>query len=410
MNLQEREFSNGIHVLHLEIPHTKVVHCGMILNVGSRQENRQEMGMAHFIEHMVFKGTKRRKTFHIVNYLESVGGDLNAYTTKEKTCLYASINSDYVGRAIELLADITFNSTFPAREIEKEKQVISEEIDMYRDNPEEAIFEDYDVLVFPDHPLGRPILGTKNSISKFKQDALRNFTRKNYTSGRITFVSVGNVPFSKVIKHCEKWFGDVKLSGQRRAKNSKSKYKPAHQLVEYPGLQTHEVFGSRAIKVRGKGYVPFLVLNNHLGGTASNSRLNLNIREKFGLTYNILSFYQPYTDDGIWGIYFACEPKNRPRIENLVMKDLKTLRTKKMGSLRVSQIKKQLTGQLLLANENLLSKMLAIGKNQLDFQRQFEMADIVKEIEAVTASDLLDIANRAFDPEKFSSIIYNPQP
>ena len=397
---------NGLRIVYKYIPYTRTVHCGYVINAGSRDDLKGEMGMAHFIEHMIFKGTAKRKTFHILNYLESVGGDVNAYTSKEKTCLYASLVSDYFERAVELLTDITFHSIFPEKEITKEKQVISEEIDMYRNAPDEAIFEDFDEMIFPDHTLGNPILGTKNSIKSFTQSHLQAHIRRAFIQNEVVFSIVGNVSEKEVRRVVDKYLVSLQIPVGTTVRSKPPGLQLTHKIVPIPTDQAHEIIGGRAFPLRKELYVPFLVLNNLLGGPAMNSRLNLNIREKYGLTYSIHSFYSPYTDTGIWGIYVACEPGNLARIRRLIRKEMKHFETKPLGTIGLSQAKKQLIGQLTLGYENLLTQMLGMAKDLLDFGEITPFGKYVTAIEEVTASEIQDAAVAVFRDQEHTTITY----
>lgn len=406
MEHRKIELANGLHVLHTFVPYTRAVHCGYVINAGSRHDRPDEAGMAHFIEHMIFKGTVKRKTFHVLNYLESVGGEINAYTSKENICFYASMASEYVDRATDLLTDIAFHSTFPAKEIEKEKQVISEEIDMYRNAPDEAIFEDFDELTFPNHSLGHPILGTRESIRGIDRARIQAFVRENFVQGAIVYSIVGNVSAQKVDRLIDKYLKELELPPPLRTQTPPPPMAYFEKEVPIMMNQTHEILGGRAYGMKEDAYVPFMLLTNMLGGPAMNSRLNLNIREKHGLSYNISSFYSPYTDSGSWGIYYACEPRNRGRILRLIEKELAEVRDKKLGSMRLSQAKKQLIGQLTLSYENLLSQMLGNAKEVLNFGDVIPFSDYVQWVENVTASDVLEVANDCFHEQKLSRLLY----
>lgn len=407
MKSKQFELANGIRVVYTYVPYTRAVHCGYVIDAGSRDDREGEMGMAHFIEHMIFKGTVRRKTFHILNYLESVGGDLNAYTTKEKTCLYASLVADYFERATELLTDIAFHSIFPKREIVKEKQVISEEIDLYRNAPDEAIFEDFDQMVFPEHSLGHPILGTKESIRGFTQERVMAHLDRSFVQNRMVFSIVGNVKEQEVLRVLDKYIASQSIPSSSRVRISpKAPQILDHQVVEIPTDQVHEIIGGRAYALRKDHYVPFLVMNNLLGGPSMNSRLNLNIREKYGLTYNIYSFYSPYVDSGIWGIYYACEQRNLERIRRMVFRELKLLRDKPLGVMNLSRAKKQLIGQLTLGAESLLGQMLGTAKELLDFGYVTSFGEYIEAIEAVTAQQIQETADEIFGQRSFSHITY----
>lgn len=400
------ELPNGLSVLHRYVPYTRTVHCGYIIDTGSRDDLLEESGMTHFIEHMVFKGTAKRKTFHILNYLESVGGDLNAYTTKEKICLYASMVSEYFERATELLTDIVFNSTYPEKEITKEKQVISEEISMYRNAPDEAIFEDFDEMIFPEHSLGAPILGTRQTIQVFDQPRVVRHVRNNFTQNRIIFSIVGNVTLERVQKAIKKYLSDIHLPSAERERKAPSTFLAKQHDHPIQTEQAHEIIGGRAFGLKAEFHVPFILLNNMLGGPGMNSRLNLNIREKHGLTYAINSFYSPYQDSGIWGIYFACEPGNLLRIRKMVHKELRELSRKPLGLIRLNQAKKQLIGQFTLGYENLLNQMLGMAKDMLDYQRIQSFSSFVKEIEEVSAADLQKVASLLFTEDQLSRLTY----
>ncbi|MEL6676920.1 MAG: pitrilysin family protein [Bacteroidota bacterium] len=400
---------NGLRVIHQYVPYTRTVHCGYVIDTGSRDDAEGEMGMAHFIEHMIFKGTAKRKTFHILNYLESVGGDVNAYTTKEKTCLYASMVAEHFERATELLTDIAFNSIFPQKEIIKEKQVIAEEIDMYRNAPDEAIFEDFDEMIFPQHSLGHPILGTKQSINTFTQDRVRHHIQQVYAQERIVFSIVGNVSEKKVRRVIHKYLAPLELPSGGAQRTSPNQQQIIHKEVEIATDQAHEIVGGRAYALQKELYIPFLILNNLLGGPAMNSRLNLNIREKYGLSYSIHSFYSPFLDSGIWGVYYACESRNLERIRKLVQKEFLHLREKPLSALKLNQVKKQLTGQLVLSYENLLSQMLGQAKEMLDFGTPLSFADYLQKIEEVTAQEIQEAADQIFFQQARTQITYRKQ-
>ncbi|MEM6800316.1 MAG: pitrilysin family protein [Bacteroidota bacterium] len=400
------ELGNGLRVLYKYIPYTRTVHCGYVINTGSRDDSEGNMGIAHFIEHMIFKGTAKRKTFHILNYLESVGGDLNAYTSKEKICLYASLMSDYFERACELLTDITFHSTFPEKEIVKEKQVISEEIDMYRNSPDEAIFEDFDELIFPKHSLGHPILGTKKSIKGITQENLKTHIKSSFVQGQVVFGIVGNVKEKQVEKIIDKYLRPLDIPSGKIQRLSPKLDPIGEKQVGIETDQAHTIIGGRSYALRKDLYVPFLVLNNLLGGPAMNSRLNLNIREKYGLSYSINSFFSPYLDSGIWGIYFACENKNIQRIRKLVYKEMDQLCKAPLGTLSLSQAKKQLMGQLTLGYENLLTQMLGMSNDLLDFDRITAFNEYIEAVSKVSASQIQDAANEIFKAQNLSEISY----
>lgn len=400
------ELANGLRVVYKYVPYTRIVHCGYVINAGSRDDLDGEAGMAHFIEHMAFKGTAKRKTFHVLNYLDSVGGDVNAYTTKEKTCFYASLMSEYFERAVELLTDITFYSTFPEKEIAKEKQVISEEIDMYRDSPDEAIIEDFDQMIFPDHGLGYPILGTKDSITDFDQGKLIAHIRRTFAEGRVVFGIVGNVTEKEVKRVIDKYLAPLEMPSGVQRRLHPLLPQLNEKKVEISTEQAHETLGGRAYALRRELHAPFTLINNLLGGPAMNARLNLNIRERYGLTYTISSFYSPFLDTGIWGVYYACDPANVERIRRLVMKELRVLWEKPLGPVALSQAKRQLVGQLTLGNEYLLNQMLGMSKDVLDFGQIISFASYLEEIEAINVKQVQQTAEEIFRDSPLSLITY----
>jgi len=400
--------SNGLRIAHKYIPHTRLVHCGYIIDVGGRDDGEGKAGMSHFIEHLIFKGTQKRKTFHILNYIESVGGDLNAYTTKEKTCVYASLTKDYFERGIDVLTDIVFNSIFPDKEIGKERQVIMEEIDMYRDAPDEAIFEDFDLLLFPNDSLGLPILGTKDTLSSIEKADIQAFIAENYTTDRIVFSVVGNVTEKEVRKMADKYMSHIPIKQGKATRKAPENFSPSHKIVQINTHQAHEVMGGRACDMQSDEYCTLLLLNNILGGPAMNTRLNLNIREKYGWAYNISSFYSPFVDSGIWGIYYGCEGKNLEKVRAKVMKELAELRNKKMGVLQFSQAQKQLKGQLWLGNESAVSQMLGMGKEILDHEELIDFDRYLADIDKVTAEELQEVANKYFEEKELQILTYQP--
>ncbi|MDX2282786.1 MAG: pitrilysin family protein [Bacteroidia bacterium] len=403
------ELPNGLRVLYQYAPYTRAVHCGYVINLGSRDDRPEEAGMAHFVEHMVFKGTAKRKTYHVINYLESVGGDVNAYTTKEKTCLYASLGAEYLDRATELLTDIAFRSTFPEKEIFKEQQVIAEEIDMYRNTPDEAILEDFDQMIFPGHTLGHPILGTRDTIGTFTQARLLEHTRQGYAQGRIVYFIAGNVTEKDVRRVIGKHLLPLELPPDTLAREAPAAGIELNQQVRIPTEQAHEILGGRAFAAGHPFHTPFQLLNNLLGGPAMNSRLNLNIRERYGLTYNINTFYAPFADSGSWGVYYACDPDNLARIRGLVQRELRQCVRAPLGSVGFHQAQRQLIGQFTLSYEHLLNQMLVAANDLLDFGTCYSYEEQVAEIESTTAAQVQEAAALLFHEQEQALITYLPE-
>lgn len=399
---------NGLRITYKYVPYTRNVHCGYVIDVGGR-DDEAITGMAHFMEHILFKGTEHRKTFHILNAIEAVGGDLNAYTTKEKTCVYLSIHADYFERAVDVLTDIVFFSVFPEKEIVKERQVITEEIDMYRDAPDEAIFEDFDLQIFPEHALGAPILGTKSTVADIEKQAIIQFHQKFYKSDKVVFSIVGNVSEKEVMKMANKYLLKIPASHADYQRNEPNLSPQKTQIVKINTHQAHEVIGGKAMGIHSPDYAAFILLQNILGGPAMNTRLNMNIREKYGLAYSISSFYSPFIDTGIWGIYYACEAKNVEKVRKKVQKELEDMQNKTLGKVQFNQAQQQLIGQMLLGNENLPNQMLGMGKELLDYGKILKLDDFIAQILALKATDIQGIAKKYFEEEVICNILYMPE-
>lgn len=400
---------NGIKIIHQQIAHTKVAHCGFVLDIGSRDEKTDQQGIAHFWEHMAFKGTKKRRAFHILNRLDSVGGELNAYTTKEKICFYASVLGPYFGNAIELLYDITFQSVFPEKQIERERSVILEEMAMYYDTPEDAIQDDFDDLVFSGHPLGRNILGTTESIRRFQRQDFTQFISENLDTEHLVFSSVGPMPMKKVVRLAEKYFSKIPVYKSSREREPFSGYYPRTE-VSYRNLtQAQCAIGRPAYNIKDPKRLPFFALVNILGGPGMNSRLNLALREKYGYVYSVEASYTPYIDTGMFGIYFGTEPSRIEKGINIVMKELKKLREIPLGTIQLHSAKEQLIGQLAMAEENYTNLMLMLGKSLLDLQKVEDIEEVYKKINGITAVELQDIANEMFDEKSLSMLTFLPK-
>ncbi|MBD1398371.1 insulinase family protein [Pontibacter sp. JH31] len=399
---------NGIRIVHKQVLHTKIAHSGFILDIGSRDEQPEQLGLAHFWEHMAFKGTAKRKSFHILNRLESVGGELNAYTTKEKLCFYSSVLDKHFEKSFELLTDITFHSIFPEKEIEKERGVILEEMAMYLDTPEEAIVDEFDNVVFDHHPLGNNILGTKESVAGFKKDDFQRFIKDNLSTDALVYCSVSNLPFEQVLKLSEKYLADIPSISKPRKRAPFGQYTPKTVTVEKAISQAHCVIGCPAYALNDERRIPFFMLVNLLGGPGMNSRLNLAVREKHGLVYTIDANYATYIDTGLLSIYFGTEKKQLKRTTALVLKELKKLREKQLGSLQLHTAKEQLMGQLAMAEESNMGLMMMMGKSILDQGHIDTLNEIFDQIKNTTAQDLIDIANDVLPEEKLSFLNYVP--
>lgn len=401
-------FNNGIRAVHKEVSHTKIAHCAIMLDIGSRDENEDQQGIAHFWEHMAFKGTEKRKAFHILNRLESLGGELNAYTTKEKICFYASILDEHIEKAVELLIDITFNSVFPDKQISKERQVILEEMSMYEDSPEDAIQDDMDEVIFKGHQFGNNILGNRDSVGGFSKNDFLKFISDNLNTEKVIFSSIGNVSEKKISRLVNKYLGDIPASSSSKKRTAANEYSSAIIAVNKPITQAHCAIGARAFHLHEPKRVPFFVLNNILGGPSMNSRLNLTIREKYGLVYSIDSHFQAYTDTGLFSIFYGTEPGSLDRSIELVFKEMEKLQKKSMGIRQLQTAKDQIKGQLAMSEENNNSIMLMMAKSLLDLGRIQSLESIFEKIDAITTLELMDLANETLKRDSMSILTFNP--
>ena len=405
MDLLHHTLGNGIRLVHHRT-NGMVAHCGLIINTGSRDEKTLEHGMVHFIEHMLFKGTRKRKAYYILSCLDNAGGELNAYTTKEETAIHASVLKEDFEKAVDIISDITFNSVFPEKEIAKEKDVIIEEINSYLDNPAELIFDDFEEMVFSGRPLGRNILGTPGSVKSFTRESLNNFVSGNYNTHETVFCSVGNIPDGKILRLFNKYFGHVPVKKKKNRSNKAGVYKPSSLIKKKDTNQNHCIIGNVAYDLKDKGRLGMFLLNNILGGQGLNSRLNLSLRERNGLAYNVESSYNPYRDTGIFSIYFGTDSQNLDKSISIALTELKNLRRSKLGAVQLSRSKNQIKGYLARGYENHESLMLSLGKSLLVFNKIDTLEEICRKIDNLTSLELLDIANEIFEPSKLSSLIY----
>ncbi|MFZ4562516.1 MAG: M16 family metallopeptidase [Bacteroidales bacterium] len=405
MELQSVTLPNGIRLVHSPVSNP-VAHCGLFIHAGSREERETEHGTAHFIEHTIFKGTERRNLFQVLNRLENVGADLNAYTGKEETCIYASFLSEYYDRTLELFQDIFFHPTFPGKELEREKQVVIDEIRSYQDTPAEQIFDDFEDLVFAGHPLGKNIMGTAGSLKKLKQRDVLDFIRRNYRLDEVVIASVGNIQFDKLVRSVSKHFLQYPDRGMSQPRIAFQDYHPFAETRKKRTCQVHCLVGAPAYPYSHDRRIPLALLNNMLGGPVMNSRLALALRERNGLTYHNESNYTAYSDAGIIHIYFGTDPVHYEKALTIVHKELKRIREQRLSPVQLSVIKKQLTGQLAIAQESNLSAMMAIGKSFL-LQNRFDPVElIIERIQSTTAAELLEIANEIFEEKKLSMLTF----
>lgn len=405
MFYQTHKLANGFRLIHVP-DNSDVAYCGLIVNAGSRDEAHNELGMAHFIEHSIFKGTKKRKAYQIINRLENVGGELNAYTTKEETCIYGVFLKNHYERAIELISDMIFNSAFTEKELEKEKEVIFDEINSYKDSPSELIFDEFEELIFKGHPLGNNILGTEESISAFTKKDIINFIEKHYCVSEMLLCSVGNIEFEKLKKLTEKYFGEVVSKPKSRKRKKFEGYKPVNIRKTLNTNQTHCMIGSIAYDANHKKRAGLILLNNILGGQGMNSRLNVALREKHGYTYNVESSYNSYADTGIIVIYFGTDKQKTQASIDLTLKEFEKLKNNKLGVIQLKRAKEQMIGQLAISAENKENLLLNAGKSYLQYGKVDSIKDVAKKINAITANELIEIANDILNNKELSVLIY----
>ena len=374
-----------------------------------RDEKADENGLAHFIEHLVFKGTKRRKAYHILSCLENVGGELNAFTTKEETCIHASFLKEHIDKAMDLFADVIFNSTFPENEMEKEKEVILDEINSYRDTPADEIFDEFENLIYRGHQLGRNILGSIELVEKYTRDDIVKFRNQHYAPDRMVLACIGNISFNDFMKLANKYFADYQGNALPFERIPFVANKPANRVEVRQNHLTHVIMGGLAYRYTDERKLKLILLNNILGGPGMNTRLNLNIREKYGFAYTIESQYNAYSDTGNYTIYMGVDPHSQDRSIELVYKELNKLMTQRLGTLQLSNAKKQLIGQVALSNESGMNDLLSVVRAGF-FEEHIEtLPETIAKLEKITSSDLLEIANDVYDKNKVNLLIFKGQ-
>ena len=412
---------NGLRIIHLPSD-SKVVYCGYQINAGTRNEEPGEEGLAHFCEHVTFKGTERRKAWHILNCLESVGGDLNAYTNKEGTVYYSAILKEHIARAVDLLTDIVFHSVYPQTEIDKEVEVICDEIESYNDSPAELIYDEFENIIFKGSPLGHNILGTAEQVRSFKtEDALR-FTRKLYRPDNAIFFAYGDIDFKKLVKllktlnmeHGTLNFMNSKTSETPTAEmeaddaNHKVQSKVEGQTIvmQKNTHQAHVMIGTRAYDVNDDRRMPLYLLNNMLGGPGMNAKLNLALREHNGLVYTVESTMVAYGDTGIWSIYFGCDEHDVKRCLRLVRKELDKFMLKPLSEAQLKAAKKQIKGQIGVACDNRENFALDFGKSFLHYGWEKNVDRLYEQVDEITAEQIQAVAKELFDKDRLTTLIF----
>lgn len=407
-NLHIFTLSNGIRVVFQPTVNTKIVHCGIFLDVGSRDEELSNQGIAHFWEHMAFKGTRKRKAYHIINSLDSVGGELNAYTDKEKVVFYAAVQNAYFERAIDLLSDITFHSVFPEHQIEKERGVILEEMSMYLDNPDESLQDEFESVIYKNHPMGMNILGTPDTVRRFSRRDFMHFYKQGLDTRKIVFSCVGDLTRDQVEALAQEYL-EVKPVKRTLRRKKFNVYRPNERELMRGVKQARCAIGRDAYPIHDERRIPFFLLVNLLGGPGMNSRLNLSLREKYGFVYSVDASYIPYSDTGMFGVFFGTEPKQLDKSLRIIRQEMDKLMQTTLSTRQLNAVKEQVKGQLAMAEENNQNVMMMMGRSLLDMKRVPSHKEVVERIERVTAASLRAVAEDMFAPKKLSCLTMIPE-
>ena len=399
---------NGLRIIHL--PSTsQVVYCGFGINAGTRNELPGEEGVAHFCEHTTFKGTERRRALTIINCLETLGGELNAFTNKEDTVYYAAILKEHFPKAVDLLSDIVFHSQYPQTEIDKEIEVICDEIESYNDSPAELIYDLFENIIFNGHPLGHNILGDAEQLRTYKSETAKSFTQRFYTPRNAAFFAYGDINFNSLVtmlKKSTKGFGEQNpIIGDADIVAPLPVYTPLTRCIDKGTHQAHVMIGNRAYSVHDERRIALYLLNNILGGPGMNARLNLSLRERNGLVYTVESTMVSYSDTGVWCTYFGCDPHDVKRCLRLVNKELQRVMDKPLTTAQLNAAKRQIKGQLGVACDNRESFALDFGKSFLHYGWEKDITDLFKRIDTLTADNIQQVAKEIFAPEKLTTLI-----
>ena len=403
MEFFKHTLPNGIRCIHKRIK-SPVTYCALMINAGSRDETLKESGIAHFTEHMIFKGTRNRRAYHINSRLEKLGGELNAFTTKEETTVHATTLKRDFPKAAELISDIVFDSIFPEREVGKEKEVVIDEINSYKDSPPDRIYDEFEDLLFAGSSLGHNILGDAASVNAFSGETIKTFTERCYNTDNMVFAFAGNISEKAFVRYAERYFGSKPQSLRQFVRTPQKEYKPFRKEIRRNTHQAHCVTGARAYDHNNPKRIALSLLMNMLGGPAANSALNLLLREKNGLTYNVEAVYTPYSDTGVASVYFGTDKDKTDRCLELVDKTIRRFKTEALTSRQLSMAKKQFIGQLAISMESNEGYMLSSGKSYLVYDDVDSPAEIYRKIEGLTASEILETANEVFDD--MSYLIY----
>lgn len=386
------ELSNGIRCIHRQTK-SGVARCALMINAGSRDERAGEFGIAHFTEHGFFKGTKHRKAHQVNCRLENLGGELNAYTTKEDTTLHATVLRSDFTKAVELIADVAFHSTFPDSELDKEREVILDEINTYRDSPMDAIYDEYEDLIFAGSELGHNILGTPRDLKRINSEAIHRFRERTHTTDKMVFSSIGNISLTRIKEIAERYLGGYAATRQTFQRVAPVEVAQFERVRNKHTHQAHCILGARAYNLADKRRLPYALLTNILGGPCANSRLNVSVRERNGLTYNIGASYASLSDCGLATIYFSSDHENSERCREIIAGEIKRLQTTELTSRQLAQAKRQFIAQMAILTEGAEGYMLGVGKSLLSYGEVDTLEESYRKIEAVTASEILEVAN-----------------
>ncbi|HTY10500.1 MAG TPA: pitrilysin family protein [Bacteroidota bacterium] len=404
---QKTVLPNGIRIVSEEIPHVKSVSIGIWIDTGSQNETESTNGISHFLEHMVFKGTEHRSTQQIARSLESVGGYLNAFTTKEHTCYYARVLDEFTELAVDVLSDLVQFPLFPEKEIEKEKLVVLEELKNAEDDPDDLIHDYFETNIYSGHTLRFPVLGSAKNVSLFGRKDLIGYVRDRYTADNIVVAAAGNIPHEKFVELIEKYFRLHRKSSGRAVRSKLTRTKKQTQEFEKPIQQAHVCTGTIGFSVHSKNRFPSLVMNTLLGDGMS-SRLFQNIRERYGFAYTVYSFLNMLRDTGSFGVYLGTDKKHVQQSLDLVFAELHSLRTKPISKAELQRTKAQLKGSMLLGLESTSARMMRLGTGELYFGEFTDLETISKEIDSVNVGDVTDVAQLLLKEDSFSTIIFSP--
>ena len=389
------ELSNGIRGIHRQTK-SGVARCALMINAGSRDELENEFGIAHFTEHVFFKGTEHRKAYQVNCRLENLGGELNAFTSKEDTTIHATVLRGDFTKAVELVADVAFNSTFPDKELNKEREVILDEINTYRDSPNDDIYDTFEDLIFAGSELGHNILGTPRSLKGINSAAIHRFRARTHTTDKMVFASIGNISPNRIKEIAERYIGCYAPTKREFERVKPVEVTPFEKVLNKRTHQAHCIIGARAYNLADKRRLPYALLTNILGGPCANSRLNINVRERNGLTYNIGASYSSLSDCGLASIYFSSDHENTDRCREIIAGEIKKLQDNALTSRQLSMAKKQFIAQMAILTEGAESYMLGAGKSLLAYGEVDTLEESYRKINAVTASEILEVANEVW--------------